>query len=87
MRFANMSPTADFEYSCSAGGWCQFYGYPSVDDVGVTQYAWYFTAGYPDQDYGASISHDFYGSGSSEVRLRVTDAEGREHETSKWISY
>jgi subtilisin family serine protease len=87
MRFANLTPTADFTEFCSAGGWCQFYGYPSVDDVGIVEYFWTFNDAYPPQDYGSSVSTDFYGSGFSEVTLRVTDGGGRQHSVSKWVSY
>lgn len=85
MRFANMTPTADFVYGCSSslGYWCTFNGAAdglgSVDDVGIVQYQWWFYQGYPPPNpTGEVVQHQYEGPGGPrDAILIVTDGGGR----------
>ena len=70
---ANQPPTAAFNVSCD-GLTCSFDSSGSSDDGGIASRSWTFGDGGADQ--GLSPSHTYGGSGTYDVVLTVTDAQG-----------
>ena len=70
---ANQPPTASLSVSCE-GLTCSFDSSGSSDDGGIAGRGWTFGDG--SQDQGVSPSHTYGGSGTYDVILTVTDAQG-----------
>jgi serine protease len=76
-------PNATFTYSC-AGLTCTFDAGGSIDDHGITSYAWDF--GDLQGGSGAGIGHTYASGGTFTVRLTVTDTAGQTDVESKPVT-
>jgi serine protease len=76
-------PNATFTYSCT-GLTCTFDGSGSIDDHGITGYAWDF--GDLQGGSGAGVGHTYASGGTFTVRLTVTDTAGQTDVESKSVT-
>jgi hypothetical protein len=69
----NQPPVAGFTYTCG-GTACGFDAGSSLDDTGISEYAWNFGDG--GSATGQIVQHTFASQGSYSVMLAVTDEDG-----------